>query len=130
MGLFNRRSDAPAGEHLPAFIPTECMGNACPSFSGEKCANTEMEWMSAGGPTEKRDTSKPPLKDEATYIIYGQRCLAGAAPELVAQRVEVYKPEKVNIMQIIALTGRHGDMPVQIMSNEQVSDIKTIVSTE
>lgn len=102
MGLFNRKNNAPAGEHLPAFIPTECIGEACPNFGGENCTNPEMEWMTAGGPTEKRDISKPPLKDEATYIIYGQRCLAGAAPELVAQRVEVLKPEDVNMLQLIA----------------------------
>ena len=114
MGLFDRTSRRQSGEHLPAFIPTECIG----------------DWMSAGGPTEKHDTTKPPLKDVATYIIYGQRCLAGAAPKLVAQRVEIYKPEQVNDMQIIALTGRYGDMPIQILNGEQESSITTIASSE
>lgn len=130
MGLFNRNNGLASGEQLPAFIPTDCIGDACPNFSGKNCTNPEMEWMSAGGPTEKRDTSKPPLKDEATYIIYGQRCLAGASPELVAQRVEVFKPEAVSMMQLIALTGRYGDMPVEIVSGEQVSAIETIASSE
>lgn len=130
MGLFGRKGNTTTGEHLPAFITTECIGDACPNFSGENCANPEMEWMTAGGPTEKRDTSKPPLKDEATYIIYGQRCLAGAVPDLVAQRVEIYRPEEVSMMQLIALTGRHGDMPVQIVSSEQASPAETIASSE
>lgn len=130
MGLFNRNKNEANGEHLPAFIPADCIGEVCPNFSGQNCTDTEMEWMSAGGPTKKRDTSKPPLKDEATYIIYGQRCLAGASPELVAQRAEVLKPEDVSKMQISALMGRYGDMPVEIVSSEQVSTVQTFASSE
>lgn len=129
MGTFNRKN-VPSEERLPAFIPTECAGESCPNFSGEKCADTEMEWMTAGGPIEKRDTSKPPLRDEATYIIYGQRCLAGATPELVAQRVEVFKPEEVSTMMLIAVTRRYGDMPVQIISGDSVSSVEVILSSE
>ena len=122
MGFLNRKLSISTGENLPEFIPADCIGQACPNFNGEACANPEMEWMTAGGPTEKRDKSKPPLKDEATYIIYGQRCLAGATPELVAQRVEVFKPDDVSMMQLMALTGRYGDMPVEIVSGDQVSN--------
>ena len=127
MSLFNRGR---GGERLPAFISTECMGENCPNFNSKDCTDAEMEWMTAGGPTKKRNKSKPPLKDEATYIIYGQRCLSGTAPELVAQRVEVYKPEEVNTMQLIAQTGMYGDMPVQILNNENLSSGDTITGCE
>jgi hypothetical protein len=130
MGIFNRNRSASSGEHLPAFKTTDCVGEACPNFSGENCTDPEMEWMSAGGPTERRDTSKPPLKDEATYIIYGQRCLKGASPELVAQRVEVFKPEDVDMMEIVALTGRYGDMLVEIISGEQISTVEKVEGSE
>ncbi len=130
MGLFNRKEATPAGEQLPAFVPTICIGESCPNFSDKNCANPEMEWMTAGGPTEKRDTSKPPFRDEATYIIYGQRCLAGVAPELVAQRVEVFKPEKVSTMMLIAMTGRYGDMPVEIVTGDSVARVETPASSD
>ena len=130
MKLFGRRESEPTGEHLPEFIPTTCIGEACPNYTGKDCDDSEMEWMTAGGPAEKRDTNMPPLRDEATYIIYGQRCLSGAAPELVAQRVEVFKAEEVSTMMLIAMTGRYGDMPVQIVHGGSVSSIRTITSSE
>lgn len=130
MRIIGRRNLKRTGEHLPAFVPTNCIGEVCPNYSGEDCNDAEMEWMTAGGPTEKRNTSKPPLRDEATYVIYGQRCLAGVAPELVAQRVVVFKPEEVSIMMLTALTGRYGEMPVQIVSDGSVSSLKTAASSE
>lgn len=86
--------------------------------------------MTAGGPTENRDTTMPPLRDEATYIIYGQTCLAGVRPELVAQRVEIHKPDKIGMMGIIALTGRYGDMPVQVINGSAIASIETVASSE
>lgn len=130
MGIFRHKETEPAGERLPEFIPATCIGESCPNFNGTNCDNPEMEWMTADGPAEKRDTSKPPLRDEATYIIYGQRCLVGAVPELVAQRVVVLKPEAVSTMMLIAVTGRYGDMPVQIVNGDSVSSVETVASSE
>lgn len=53
MKLFRRRDSEPTGEHLPAFIPTTCIGEACPNYTGKDCDDSEMEWMTAGGPVEK-----------------------------------------------------------------------------
>lgn len=118
------------GEHLPDFLPAECLGARCPNYSGKTCNDTELEWMTADGPKEGRDTSKPPLKKEAKYIIYGQRCLAGAEPKLVAQRVEIYKQEEVSMAKLIAMTGRYGDMPVDIVNGDSVKHVETIVSSD
>ena len=84
----------------------------------------------ADGPIEGRDTSKPPLRNEAICIIYGQRCLAGAAPELVAQRVEVFRREEVSTAMLVALTGRYGEMPVEIVDGDSVSSLETLASSE
>ena len=133
MSLLKRFRNQSAGEHLPEFIPAACLGEKCPNYTGELCKTTESEWMSAGGPTKGRDKEKPPLRDEATYIIYGQRCIEGAHPELVAQRVEVFKPEEVSGMMLIALTGRYGDMPVEIIEGNNPAEalsIQTIASSD
>lgn len=133
MGLLNRKKNSGQtfdGERLPEFIAAQCLGDKCPNFQGELCTDTESEWITAGGPTEGRDTSKPPLRDEATYIIYGQRCLAGANPNLVAQKVEVFKPEEVDSMMLIAVSCRYGDMPVNIVNGNDTARIETIASSE
>lgn len=128
MGLFRRNPSS--AERLPAFIPTSCIGEACPNYGGASCENPEMEWMTAGGPTKGRDTTKPPLRSEASYIIYRQRCLAGAAPELVAQKVQVLDPENVNMARLIAITGTYGDMPVSIIQGDTVSQVETIARSD
>ena len=133
MGLFRKQAPAFSGEHLPETLPATCLGEKCPNYLDAACNATEMEWLSAGGPTENRDKSKPPLKDEATYIIYGQRCLAAARSQLVAQRVEIYQPDKVNMMQLMALTGRYGDMPIEVVNLSDSGGsarIETIASSE
>lgn len=71
--------------------------------------------MNADGPKPGEGTT-PPLREETNYIVYGQRCIEGNGPQLVAQRVEVLNPAAVNISAIIAKTGMYGDMPVQIVT--------------
>lgn len=121
---------ATSGERLPEFLPSECLGRLCPNFSDQPCKNSQMEWMNADGPKEGRDTSKPPLRNEATYITYGKRCLEGAEPQLVAQRVEIFKSEEVEHLALVALTGRYGDMPVEIVDGNRVTTIETIASSD
>lgn len=133
MSLLHPFRKQPQGEHLPEFIPASCLGDKCPNYQGTPCDTTESEWLSAGGSTKGRDREKPPLKDEATYIIYGQRCLEGAHPELVAQRIELYKPAEVDGMMLIAQSGRYGDMPVEIVNGDnptEVLRVETIASSD
>ncbi len=115
---------------LAAFIAATCLGEACPNYKGTACTTTESEWMTADGPIEGRDTSKPPFRDEAVYIVYGQTCLEGAEPDLVAQRVEIYKPAEANMMKLIAVTGRYGDMPVDIVTPDLVTLLTTIAISD
>lgn len=84
MSLFFKRTLKSDKNHLPATRPAKCLGEACPNFNQQNCTDATWTWMVAGGPTKGRDVTKPPLEDEATYIIYGQTCLSGAMPELVA----------------------------------------------
>ncbi len=117
-------------ERHPEFLPSECLGEACPNFTGSACDDSEVEWMRADAPTKKRDTKKPPFKDDTRYIIYGQRCLTGEGPELVAQRVEIYKPDEVNMAGIIAITGMYGEMPVEVVNGYLSGSIQNIVTSE
>ncbi|MBP6005929.1 hypothetical protein KA531_03465 [Candidatus Saccharibacteria bacterium] len=92
--------------HLPAKQYIECIGEACVGYKGKAC-NAYEEWMSAEGPTEGRDTSKPPLREEAVSITYGQHCGNKDYP-LVSTRTDVLKPKRANTMEIIARSGMHG----------------------
>lgn len=127
MGIFSKK---PAGELLPEFLPSFCLGEQCPNFSGAACETSEMEWISADAPAKSRDTTKPPLKEEARFILYGQRCIEGAHPTLVSQRVEIYKPEEVNMMEIVAITGSYGEMPVEVVGPEARFSVETITSSD
>jgi hypothetical protein len=125
MSLFRK-----SGEHLPAKLPAECLGEQCPEFKGTACESYE-EWVSAKATrTKGRDTSQPPLKDEAIYIIYGQACMAGEEREMVAQRAEVHRPDEVNGMELIALTNRYGDMPVRIEVAGRIAVVETLATSE
>lgn len=104
-----------AGERLPAIIPADCIGMSCPNFRGVPCTDSKMEWMRAGRPGSDQDKSVPPLRGNTTYIIYGQMCLSGSLPQLIAQRVEVLKPEEVDPLIFVRLTSTYGTMPVDII---------------
>lgn len=130
MGLFRQRGAEPTGEKLPEFLPASCLGDKCPNFSGTACEDTETEWMGADCLPEGRDESKPPLKDKAKFITYGQTCFAGVAPELVAQRVEVYMPDEVDMGMLVAQTGRYGDMPIEFVYPDAAAHIETIASSD
>lgn len=125
--------DAPVDdrERLPAILPTDCLREQCKYYGGSACKAYE-EWMDAGGPTEGRDTSQPPYKDEATYINYGTACMAGEEPALVAQRIEVFDPSQVDTMFLMLTSDRYGEMPVKINTPDRSTQvtIETIASSD
>jgi hypothetical protein len=116
--------------HLPAVQPIACLGEVCTRFSGVACDAYE-EWISAKGPAEGRDTSKPPLREEAVTITYGQVCGNDDDKDLLSVRVDVYKPEEVNPMEMIATSDRYGvPSSVRVVAADQTFGIETIASSE
>lgn len=118
------RLDDDERTRFPEFLDSECLGDACPNFAGEPCHTTETEWLSAKAPTSNgQDTTKPPLLGETDYIIYGQRCNESEKPKMVAQSVYIFKPENVSMASLMAITGRHGEMPVFVRGSKTKSDL-------
>lgn len=90
MGLFSRRQTN-TSNHAPAEFRAECAGEECPNWSGVQCGGTKFIWEGANATTtEGRDTSIPPLKDEALFVTYGRYCLLGKKPDLISYRVDDY----------------------------------------
>lgn len=127
MGLFLESSDVVAeGERLPKTLSLKCLGEQCLNSSGVTCAAYEalLEADGSSGATDQ-----PPLKDEASFAIYGQVCLGGEEEQLVGLRAEILK-QGVEVMKIIALSGRYGDMPLIIQTPNQNLGIKTLASSD
>lgn len=80
-----------SAERAPAEFSAECIGETCPNWSGQPCAGTKYIWKSAKATiTEDRDTSQPPLLDEAVFVTYGQFCLKKRRETMVSARIDDY----------------------------------------
>lgn len=93
-------------------LAVECAGERCPYYRGEPCHNATEELLFAKA-DPKEEGGKPPRLDQAVYGSYGRICMNGNDTNgtIIEQRVAIFDPSKVNIMEIIAQTGRYGDMP-------------------
>lgn len=116
--------------HLPATEPISCFGEACIRFTGVTCDAYE-EWITAKGPTEGRDLKKPPLREEVVSITYGQVCGNDPGKDLLSVRTDIYKPEEVNPMEMIATSDRYGvPSSLRVIPSDEVYGIETIASSE
>ena len=103
-------------ERLPATVPAQCIGQACPYFRDTPCAVSEMEWRLASASDRGGKNGEPPLAEGAKYIVYGLHCAADPKSRLVAQRMDILvDPATVPFREIEGMTGGHGTMPVEIL---------------
>jgi len=121
-----RRKKVDEGDRLPKAVSADCQGEACAYFTGEPCKSYE-DLLNADGKSGGPDL--PPLRSDANYALYGQVCLGGEKPQLVAQRAELLT-ERANVLQIIALSGRYGDMPLLIQDQGHETTVIPVVSSE
>ena len=110
------------GERLPAIITARCLGEQCVNWRGAACSAYE-ELMTADGQSEGTDF--PPLREKASYALYGLVCMGGDGEKFVAGRAEIFKPG-VGIMKIVALSGTYGDMPLVIQAPEKNLSVKWV----
>jgi hypothetical protein len=127
-GRHNKTEEAVVfeGERLPKIIVAQCLGEKCVNWSGAACAAYE-DLLQADG--ESRGTDLPPLRDDASYALYGLACTGGDKEVLVAQRAEILKPG-VNMLKIVGLSGMYGDMPLAIQTPQQTVSVETIATSD
>ncbi len=99
-------------ERVPKILPAECLGEQCVNFAGVSC-NAYEDLMQAGGNIDKK--GEPPLKDAATYALYGSICTGGEGEMIVAARAEVFD-RQVDPMMLVELANGCGDVPLTIQN--------------
>jgi hypothetical protein len=115
------------GDRLPKTIAAQCLGEKCVNWSGAVCAAYEDLLHTDGA---SGDIDSPPLRDEASYALYGLVCRGRDNEALVAQRAEILKSDDATtIPRIIALSGMYGDMPLFIQTPGQTLSVETVASS-
>ena len=79
--MFARRRPLQPGERIAGRIPIECLGQKCVNYAGVAC-DSYLDLIESDG--NDGGVDQPPLREGATFAMYGQFCVSGEVPELKA----------------------------------------------